>query len=125
MGINRHAHIKLESVDKWHYLGDILAPKDHWKKILHDEAGERDTGLQSLTVRKSKRPDGLLGYVQVKVEPSSRVPNGVFVEVNDHFEISAKDPLGCEEILEILENNYSMSMPRSDEIIDSLIDIAK
>jgi hypothetical protein len=125
IGINRRAHIKLESADKWHSLGDILAPKEHWKKILNEESGERQIGLLSLTIQRSKRPDGLLGHLQVKVEPSVPVSNGVFVEVNDHYEIPTKDPLGCEEILEILSNNFAKSIPRSEEMIDSLIDIVK
>jgi hypothetical protein len=125
LGINRRAHIKLESADKWHYLGDVLAPKEHWNKILSEEAGKRQIGLRSLTIEKSRRPDGFLGHIQVKVEPSGPVPNGVFVEVNDHFDASTENPLGCEEIIEILSNNFTISIPRSEEIIDSVIDLVK
>jgi hypothetical protein len=60
MGINRIAHIDIESPDKWHSLGDILAPKEHWKTLLKEESGERQIGLRSLTVERSKRPDRLV-----------------------------------------------------------------
>jgi hypothetical protein len=125
MGINRIAHIDIESTDKWHSLGDVLAPKEHWKHILKEDPEERQIGLRSLTVHRSKRPDDFLGHIQVKVEPSAPVRNGVFIEVNDHFEIAMKDPLGCEEILDILENNFALSIDRSEEIIDSLIDLVQ
>jgi hypothetical protein len=125
MGINRRAHIKLESASKWHALGDILAPKEHWNTLLSEDPGERRIGLLSLTMERNPRPDGLLGYMRVKVEPSLSVQYGVFIEVNDHFEIPTKHPPGCEEILEILSKQFSISVPRSEEIIDSLIEMVR
>jgi hypothetical protein len=124
MGINRRAHIDLGSMDRWHSFGDILAPKDYWKTILKEDPEENhNIGLRSLTIERSTRPDKLLGVVRVKVEPSISVPNGVFLEVNDHFDTPTAEPLGCEEILEILLSDFSTSIGRSEEIIDSLVDL--
>jgi hypothetical protein len=34
IGLNRHLHIAMESEDDWNRLGDRLAPKDGWNRIL-------------------------------------------------------------------------------------------
>src|SRR4051794_13817196 len=30
MGINRQAHFPVDSIERWHYIGDFLSPKDFW-----------------------------------------------------------------------------------------------
>jgi hypothetical protein len=125
LGINRRAHIDLGSTDRWHSLGDILAPKADWKTILKEETGKRQIGLRSLTIERTERPDECVGFIRIKVEPSTPVPNGVFVEVNDHFETRIAEPFGCEEVLEILSRDFSTSIARSEEIIDLVVDLAR
>ena len=40
MGMNRDMHFKIETEERWHQLGDILAPKQKWEAIV-DRPGLR------------------------------------------------------------------------------------
>lgn len=77
LGINHFFHAALPSPDSWHRLGDKLAPKEHWS--LLELPGTLAVALQGT------RPDRFAGSVNVEVQPSSRVEQGVFVSQNDHF----------------------------------------
>jgi hypothetical protein len=79
MGINSRAHFQLRDEESWHTFGHVIAPKSGiWDAILESP------GTLSLTIN-GKRPDDLEGHVNVQVEPSARVPFGIFIETNDEF----------------------------------------
>jgi len=108
MGINRHFHYRLESEEAWHGVGHRLAPKEDWKEAL------TNPGMRSLTME-GKRPDNFDGYIRVKVEPSTRVQFGVYVEVNDHYELlsAPETPRGTTWAIDILSKQWSESTQRS------------
>lgn len=81
MGINRTAHLEIESYDAWHALGDRLAPKDLWEPEM------TLPGLRSLLME-GVRPDTNEGYIWVKIEPSLLYPHSVIVEHNDHYALA-------------------------------------
>ena len=117
MGINRHLHFRTGSVEKWHQIGDILAPKKIWNTIF------KKPGLKSLSILESDRDDGLKGYIQLKIEPSARVNPGLFISTNDHFQVNDADSaLGADEILDILENRWQESLERSTNIVNKLLE---
>ena len=117
MGINRHLHFRTESVEKWHQIGDILAPKKIWNDIFNKP------GLKSLSIVESDRDDGLNGHIQLKIEPSARVNPGLFISTNDHFQVNdAESALGADEILDILENRWQESLERSTNIVNKLLE---
>jgi hypothetical protein len=72
--------------------------------------------MRALTIA-GMRPDGLGGAVNVRVEPSNRVENGLFVEINDHFEVEDTLARSANAILSIAEEQWAESLRRSDEII--------
>ena len=72
MGINRQMHFQLESQLEWHGFGHKLAPKEIWDGLLEQP------GMQSLSIQ-GVRDDGLQGSINVKVQPSPKVENGVFL----------------------------------------------
>ena len=110
LGINYDCHVNLPSDDARNALGRRLAPQDPWNDAL------RDPALLSLSM-KSARPDGLEGHIVVKVEPSARFPFGVFVAVNDHFDISAPDGYGAEKVVDVLKTAWDPSLKRSREVL--------
>lgn len=124
MGINRSMNFLVESDKKWHAAGYKLAPKEPWDGIL------KTSGLVSLTIQESEqkdgeilRSDGLKGFARVKVEPSTLVLNGLFIEVNDHFETKdSSSTVGCDEIINILKQSWKTSYDRSEKIIYSLLE---
>ena len=84
LGINRMMHFQVSDEERWHAIGDFLAPKDFWKEEM-----EGRPGLLSLSVQGSRNDNQL----QVKVEPSTRVKPGVYIQINEHYPSSGQDAL--------------------------------
>ena len=117
MGITRSEHFRIDSIEKWHEIGHTLAPKNIWNDILDNP------GLNSMSITESKRRDGLKGFIRVQVEPSRRVHPGIFVLINDHYEVNdPKETQGGDEIINILENKWEESLKRSNQIIIQLME---
>lgn len=117
MGLNRDSHFRMPSEEAWHAFGHRLAPKEVWEGILESP------GVRSLTME-GQRPDGLNGYIRVRVEPSARVPPGVFVQINDHYVVEQEETLqGSDEIINILDQEWRNAVERSLKITDSLMGI--
>jgi hypothetical protein len=116
MGLNRECHFRMPSEEAWHAFGHRLTPKEPWAGIL------REPGMRSLTME-GLRPDNLKGYIRVRVEPSVRVHPGVFINVNDHYEMKdAAAGRGCDEIIDILDREWKSSLDRSAEIVSLLLE---
>jgi hypothetical protein len=106
MGLNKDVHYKIESEEAWHAIGHKLAPPSNWDSVL------KDPGLRSLLIE-GARDDELTGYVRVKVEPSVRVHPGLYVGVNDHYEITDPAPAeGASRILKILDEQWGNAQRR-------------
>ena len=118
LGINSEAHFKLNSEAEWHAVGHCLAPKELWKKFFVKP------GLRSLIMENPKE-DGKFGYTRVKVEPSTRVKFGVFISINDHYEIQDYKPEdGCEAIIDILISSWSNSLKQTQVAYEVLLEAA-
>ncbi|MGA2936908.1 MAG: hypothetical protein ABSF52_07400 [Syntrophobacteraceae bacterium] len=116
VGINLDEHFQIESEERWHLIGHVLAPKELWEEVL------QNPGMKSLIIQ-GTRPDNLKGYVQVAVAPSGRVHPGVRFNVNDHFEVEKPDSvIGSDEIMNILENNWVESRKRAVTIMRTLME---
>ena len=80
MGINYEGHFGTVSETRWHEIGHLLTPKTFWSEILDEP------GMRSLTME-GRRTDGRRGHIHVTVEPSIRVTNGIYVRINDHYDL--------------------------------------
>jgi hypothetical protein len=78
IGINRGVHLKIDAMDRWHGLGDLVAPKDVWEEVVSLP------GTIGLTIR-GVRSDNYAGYIGIKFESSNIVEQAIFVERNDHY----------------------------------------
>ncbi len=115
LGINRDMHFRIETEEAWHAIGHRLAPKEVWKDLLVDP------GTASLTMR-GRRPDEHKGALNVRVEPSDRIKPGVFVNVNDHYELQSLEPShGADQILNLLETSWPISVARSRNISETIV----
>ncbi len=115
MGINTEMHFQVESEERWHQFGHLLAPKQVWDDLL------KSPGMQTL-VMEGLRPDVSKGFIRVFIEPSMRVHPGVYFKINDHYEVSNQSSVqGAREIIEILSNSWDDSLKRAKHIIDSLM----
>ena len=136
LGINRHAHLEVESRSAWHAVGDLLSPKSIWEGVLNLP------GTQSVTML-GVRPDLYAGRVQVQVEPSSRLEQGIYVAHNDHYSLtrverqpSSREEFGAEDppdlstnsskistAQEILSDSWSSAMDRSRAVVERVWDL--
>jgi hypothetical protein len=115
IGLNFEAHFRMSSIDAWHALGHRLAPKELWGKILDKP------GMVSLTIEGNRDPKK--GYLRVKVDPSTRIKDGVgvYVSINDHYEIPGHKPAdGCGEAMDLLIKNWEGSFKKSRLIAEAV-----
>src|SRR5687768_10210575 len=61
MGLNRQVHVDAGPEDRWNDIGNRLAPKRYWERVL------QSPGTRSITIE-GVRPDNYSGYVRVKFE---------------------------------------------------------
>jgi hypothetical protein len=114
IGINFHYHFNLESEDAWHSLGNMLAPKEFWSHLL------QSPGMRTLTIE-GQRPDDEKGFIRATVEPSVQIRQGVYVSINDHFELeelaSGDASSSMQKILEL----WKPSQARAEKIAHSIV----
>lgn len=116
LGINCDYHFPIGSEDRWHAFGHKLTPKEIWSKILDKP------GMRSLTIE-GMRPDQHIGKIAVRVEPSRRIQHGVFITINDHYEVKETDsPLGCDKIIDILAESWEVSVSRCNQIVSGILE---
>jgi hypothetical protein len=138
LGINRDAHIALHSSEAYQNLFDRLIgllsknplglPDDALKDFptrpedfsLHGSLIR--PALRACTVQ-GERDDGMNGRVIVRIEPSTRLLPGIYVQVNDHFDANPEtlddEP---DQLLEQLTEGWPVSMRRADRIIEAVRD---
>ncbi|HLQ94553.1 MAG TPA: hypothetical protein VK148_31425 [Xanthobacteraceae bacterium] len=132
VGINRDVHFDAGSRQALDRVGDILAPKEVWQDFAMRD-GKRIGGLRSLTMEQAitkqgqrERLDGLPGWIQVKVDPSAGgVPNGAYVQVNDHYELTKMGKLSDgRSAADLVAQKWDASIDRSEEYVDRIMELA-
>lgn len=115
LGINTAMHYRVKNEKLWHEIGDKLAPKEPWKLLMR---APRLTRVEMQDVR----VDGPKGYLRVRVEPSTRITPGIFINTNDHYEVDdPKNATGCSELMEILNTNWKSSIYGVGDIAGTII----
>jgi hypothetical protein len=112
MGINTNHHFGTTGPDAINRLGHILAPKEKiWDTVLDRPL------LLTMTIR-GQRTGDIEGNINVRVEPSTRIEYGVYIEVNNHFEVTdqemEKEPKG---LANRLLDQWVPSIQKAEEII--------
>ncbi len=124
MGLNRMMHFPMKDDEEWHLLGDTLAPKDFWREVLDGRPG-----LRSLTIE-GKRHGSEARVMTVKIEPSLRVTNGIFLETNEHFgalPLEQPDPTenlkpgSAVKFMDLLAANWDASQAFVSHLANSLV----
>lgn len=118
LGLNFDRHFEMESEDAWHEIGKRIAPPGPW------EHGLDKPGLRSLTMQ-GRRPDELKGAILVKVEPSVRVTFGVYVGVNDHYELDEPDEgvASAGTATRLIQEHWDAFLERSDQICNTVFEV--
>jgi hypothetical protein len=110
MGLNRYMHFKMDSREKWHAFGHMIAPKEVWSKIMGKP------GLVSLVMEDPRETPP--GFLRVKVEPSGRIDPGIFLEMNNHYSLEKKS---ISDMLEILRDSWKDILMKAEDIADYLL----
>jgi hypothetical protein len=79
-GMNSYRHYRMESADEWHKFGHHFVPKQSWHDLLIEP------GMRTLTVS-GKREGCKADRVQIKLEPSVKVHPGIYISLNQHFQL--------------------------------------
>jgi hypothetical protein len=88
LGFNRNIHYRIDNEELWHAFGDRYAPKDTWGNIF--DGADYRVGLVNLTIA-GKRADAGATRVQFNISPSTVIKPGVFVRINQHYELGGED----------------------------------
>ena len=143
-GINRESHYNLGSNDARNELGMRLAPPDAWgdwgakvKQSMQneDKGSALQGGVTALQVRKPFRNEGIGGWLDITIGPSSIVPNfcGVLFRANHHHQLAkpAEGEEGSEEpvsvkdmtsrLLNVLSTGFDQSILQSEAIFQGVI----
>jgi hypothetical protein len=118
LGINWMYHFKKPTVEKWHEIGHLLTPKDVWNKIL------KKPGMLHIRIE-GVREDSHKGKIHVAVEPSVKVQPGIYVLVNDQFELhpEKEGPSSADLLVEALSSEFKNSMDRATGISQQINDL--
>lgn len=107
MGLNHEFHFLLDSEETWHRLGHKVAPKEVWTDIL-EKPGTRKLIMEGV------RTDQRKGYVRIEIAPSIQVHPGVFIAVNDHFQVAEPESnAGCQDMLGVLNKEWDLFLDSS------------
>jgi hypothetical protein len=116
VGINHDCTFALDTIEEWHTLGHKLVPKTElWDNIL------QNPGTTSVSVREKREDPAPTGYINVRVEPTNKCANGIYVDVNDHYSLDAvtERPAAINAI-EMIEKHWANSAKKADEIFDNI-----
>jgi len=113
MGINRDMHYRMPDEATWHVVGNVLAPKEKWDSLVEKP------GLESLTIL-GLRPNSNARRFRVTVQPSVRVPQGVYIGTNEHFEADGDD--STDQLISILKTSWSDAHKHAKYLAETLLD---
>jgi len=82
MGVNHDMHFKMNSNELWHKVGHTLVPKSIWSDLI-ENPGTLRVAIQGTRKGSSAK------LINVMVEPSNKVTQGVYLGTNEHFELEA------------------------------------
>lgn len=116
LGINWAAHFSLADKDQWHSAGHRMIPIDFWKAVWGKHIGMRNVTVEL------ERSDDRPGYVQVTVQPSNVVEHGVFVSINDHYNLLDKkgDRSSAASAGALIEKQWAVSEELGSKIMSDL-----
>lgn len=126
LGINRGINVNLETEEKWHLLGDMLAPKEPWGDFLSEAAnGKRKGGLLSLTMQEQRVDENFPGQCNVKIEPSVQFRYGAHFHINDHYDLDSDTIKNAKDAIQTIEKHWNESFDKFETLVTFILDQVK
>lgn len=116
LGINPEGDFDLKTEEKWHEFGHKMAPKTPWASVT------QKPGLQELVIKDGPREGDYKGYSLIKLRPSEKIQYGLYIQINEHFELGEAGSLeGTKPLLDALESQYKPTMKKWQNLYEKLI----
>ena len=96
MGINFRGHFELNSKNKLDTLVNNYCPSGPWDGLL-------EKSKLATLINQGNNPFDKKGYVRIKIEPSTKLENGLFIEINNHFALESKNP---QDVINVLNEQW-------------------
>ncbi|GMU60014.1 MAG: hypothetical protein AMXMBFR34_17770 [Myxococcaceae bacterium] len=117
LGLNWTYVFRLEDEKRWHAVGDLLAPKDVWSKVLRGRPGLRTMTIQGGLL------EGLRGQLNVKIEPTS-APS-VRLELNNDILGPDRDgAVNADTFVELIRKHWDEARTESVRIATEVLGLA-
>jgi hypothetical protein len=118
LGLNWLIHFKMPTADAWHEVGHKFAPKKPWEGVIESP------GMLDISMR-GKRPDDHKGQINITIQPSLRVVEGVYLLVNDDYilEESKDHKVAVSQMIKILTEDYEKSFSRRNDFSKKLLTV--
>lgn len=132
LGLNRELHFSCGTEEQRSQFGLRLAPLEPWgqwgEEIRQSWAnpaapigpgGPAHGGMIRIQMREQPRPDGYSGWIQADIQPSQliRAGSGIYISVNNHFNIQRDQAHPAQEAVETLERAWEVAMAKAEDII--------
>ena len=125
IGINRTVHFSAGSREKWDELGRLLAPREpwgDWASCIDEGELPKRGGLRSITMEAKSPKDRVGGQIRARLEPSTVVATGIFMEINDEYACKNTDrPGGAFDMIKTLHERFESSLKNSEWIVDQIM----
>ena len=119
-GFNSNEHYAMKDEAEWHAFGDHYAPKESWQSVL------KTPGMTSLTIQ-GERDACDANRIQVRIEPSQKVSHGVYIHVNQHYDVADNEKEDVEpagqmtRFLETLQDSWGDFLTYSARVAAELL----
>jgi hypothetical protein len=131
VGINFHVFFRLTTAEHRIAFGRALAPLEPWgtfgKRLAEKPASPKTaSGMISIAMQENA-PGGRRGWRRVEVQPAQHIDalRGVYVAVNDHFDVANVRPEdGAAAVMEIIRREFDASEAEYRRIVADLMDFA-
>ena len=119
-GVNHGYHFQVESEADLNKLRDSLSPKKFWEKNLESVL------LKELTIQAKNKYSSEEGdNAKVTVARSNKVRHGVYVHINNHFEVIQKNSFDqTNYLVETIKSHWLEMEKGSKEILKGIMELS-
>lgn len=126
IGLNFYGHYAM-SEDEFYRIGDVLAPKEIWKRVFPQQ--DMTAGLGDLTIKIQHTPTGRtpvdMDEKRIRLQPSDRIRFGVLFSYNSHYQMTESKLNGrpsAEVAAGIVAEDWQRCWDDSVRVFDAVIE---
>ncbi len=118
LGINPEVDYNIRDKDKWNAFGHRILPKDDWREITCEP------GMQEVKVKDKRANSTYEGYSMIRLTPSEKVDFGIYIHMNEHFELGNMDStFSTKNLLDVLRDEFDPTIEKWTRAHNHLISL--